>query len=361
MTFPCYNSVVKLRHVLFLPGLTPLLWAQSPNEATLTFVDEPGKNEIGIDLDVSLIGESDAVSTVTGTMEVRVNISPVTETTSEFTILSAEAAASDVNLSARRIFVGNYNLDAEGITFDLSTPEAPGVVDPETGEFDASQFEATTTGGTVGGTATTIATGEVEIPEVALDDPPFTGTVEETGTLIVTPGRVEGRRFYYDLTVRLPVGFGETVPIPDLPINVDVEFTLGGELEATGETYLEFPDYQGWALESGLEPGSEDDADLHGSTPNYFFYALGFEAENAPADLFSFGPGGALLLTDGEIALDDFEIQWSDDLITWTRVPESGMVSGESRYTFRDSFMDPPTVSMTAGKKYLRLVRPAAP
>lgn len=361
MRFPCYKRAVKTRCFLAIPCLATLLCAQNPNEATLTFVTQPGKNEIDIDLDVSLIGSSSDTSTVTGTMQVLVNISPITGLTDELTILSADAATSDVNLSGRRFLVGSYNLDAENITFDINTPEAPGEVDPTTGEFDASQHQVTTTGGTVGGSANTLATGDLTVPDIPLDDPPFTGTVNETGTLTVTPGRVEGRRYYYDLTLRLPVGFSETVSIPDLPITIDVAFALGGELEATGETFLEFPDYQDWAEVSGLAPNSEDNTDIHGSAPNYFFYALGFTAQNAPTDLFSFGSEGAVLQTGSIVALDDLEIQWSDDLITWTRVPANAMVSGESQFGFRDSLANAPTVDMTAGKKYLRLARPTAP
>lgn len=343
---------------LFLFATGSVISAQTANEATLTFVVEDEINELDIDLDVSLIGASNATSKVTGTMKVRVNIDPATATTNELTILSAEAAASDVELSRRNFFTGRYDLDAQDITFTVTTPEEPGVVDPATGEFDASQYEASTTGGTVSGTASSPLSGDIEVPEVSLVDPPFTGSAEGTGTITVTPGRIEGRRLYFDLQVDLPVGFAEQVPVPDAPIEINVDFALSGQLQATGETFLEYPEYPAWAGTSGLTPGSENAGDLVPAIPNYFFYVLGFDGDSAPAELFEFGPDGIVLQAVSDIALDDFEIQWSDDLVEWRQVPASAMQSGQSRYQFGDPLAEAPTLIAPETKKYLRLVRP---
>jgi hypothetical protein len=330
--------------------------AQTANEATLTFVVADEINQIDIDLDVSLIGASNATSVVTGTMEVRVNIDPATATTDELTILSAEAAASDVELSRRNFLTGRYDLTARDITFSVSTPNEPGEVDPVAGTFDASQYEASTTGGTVSGTASNPLLGALDVPEVSLADPPFTGSAEGTGSITITPGRIEGRRLYFDLQVDLPVGFADTAPIPDLP--VEVNFALAGELQATGETFLEFPDYPAWAGAQELLPDSENEGNLDPSVPNYFFYVLGFDDASAPAKLFEFGPDGITLQTGSAIALDEFEIQWSDDLASWTPVPTEAMQSGQSRFQFGDSLAEPPTLARSTTRKYLRLARP---
>jgi hypothetical protein len=67
------------------------------------------------------------------------------------------------------------------------------------------------------------------------------------------------------------------------------------------------------------------------------------------------------LQTSGEIALDDLEIQWSDDLINWERVPGASMIRGSSELTFGDAIADGPTVALSETKRYLRLVRPTQP
>ena len=346
--------------LILLFGLASQLPGQSPNEATLTFVVGEEANEIDIDLDISLIGASSATSVVAGTMDIKVNIAPGTATTDEFTILSADASASDVELSRRRPLIGRYDLKAEDLTFTVQTTEAPGEVDPITGEFDASQHEATTTSGSVSGSASALG-NQIDIPTTSLTDPPFSGSVEGTGTITVTPGRIEGRRLYFDLAVTLPIGLSETVPIPDAPIDVEVDFALGGELQASGETFLEYPDYPSWAANLSLPATSQDEHDLRPAIPNYFFYALGFDGESPPTELFTFGPTEITLKVGSDVALDSFEIEWSDDLENWTRVPAAAITSGSSVFSFGDSFDGGPAISLSGAKKYFRLARSAQP
>lgn len=337
----------------------PLLLAQNSNEVVLQLIEQPGVNEVDIDLDVSGIGASDGTATLTGIINARVNISPVTGKTDELTILSANAQSSDVVLEAGN-FLANYEINATGIAFTLTTIKPPGIVDPDTGEFDASQYQATTTQGMVAGDATTIFTGSQNV-SFNLGEDPFSGQGEGTGTIVVTPGRVEGRRFYYDLDVSLPVGLSDTAVIPDLPIEITTDFAFEGTIRAAGETFVEFPDYVQWANDQALSTESENDFDLQADTPNYFFYALGFDHDSAPANLFELVPGGIQLQTSGEIALDDLEIQWSDDLINWERVPGASMIRGSSELTFGDAIADGPTVALSETKRYLRLVRPTQP
>ncbi len=348
---------MKLPHLFCLAALAPFLGAQTPNEAVLTFVTEPGANKIDIDLDISSFGASSAVSTLTGTMAVRVNIDPGTGTSDELTILSADAGASDVSLSARNSFISRYDFDTTDVRFTLTTPDPPGQVDPESGEFDASQYAVTTTQGAIEGTADTIATAPQEV-SFDFGTTPFTGNGAGTGTLTVSPGRIEGRRLYFDLRVELPISLAETIPVPDAPIEITADFSFQGIAVAAGETYLEFPDYPGWATIQGLSSDSPNASDLQPDAPNYFYFALGFDQESAPSSLFDPVSGGVSLRTASPIALDSLEIQWSDDLETWSRIPQNEMLSGQSLMTFGDSLSNPPIVRMTGTRKYLRLATP---
>lgn len=351
---------MKTSCLLWLAALASTLRAQNPNEAVLTFVNDPVSNKIDIDLDVSSFGASSAISTLSGTMTVRVNIDPGTGTSDELTILSADAGASDVTLSARNSFISRYDFETKNLRFTLTTPDPPGAVDPETGDFDASQYQATTTQGTVEGTADTFATDPQEV-FFDLGTEPFSGSGGGTGNLSVTPGRIEGRRLYYDLTVTLPISIAETIEVPDAPIEITADFSFEGTAVAAGETYLEFPDYADWATGQGLAVESQDESNLWSETPNYFYFVLGFERGSAPSRLFVPVPGGFSLRTASSVALGDLEIQWSDDLVTWTRVPQNEMLAGQSVMTFGDSLSEPPVVSLSASRKYLRLATPQTP
>lgn len=354
----CSFSTVNCPLPLLYFGLGSLLAGQSPNEATLTFVDREDANQIEIKLNVSNFGASEDTTTVSGTMEVRVNLSAATATTDEFTILSAEARGSDLELAARSGLFARYDLTGEDLALTITTPDPPGVVDPATGEFDAAQYEVTTTGGSIRGTADSLLTEPQDV-DFDLSSDPFSGSAEGTGTITVTPGHLEGRRLYFDLHVRLPVEFSDIIPVPDSPLPLDAEFSLVGNLEATGETFLEFPDYSQWAQASRLGAESQNALDLNPSVPNFFYYALGFERPTAPANLFQFSAGRATLKIGEEIALDDLEIQWSDDLATWERVPQSEMIAGSSLLAFGDPLAPPPAIDLAdSNKKYLRLARP---
>lgn len=337
---------------VFLACLTPVLaFGQVSKQLTLTLVEEAGFNKVKIDLDVSGIGASDDTSDLSGTMTVKVNIFPGLTTTDELTVLSADIEGSDVELSAGN-FLASYEFVGEDLGFSAFTTAPPGIVDFANGEFDASQHEVTVNQGTLSGSASTILTG-TEAVDYDFNEDNFTGQGAGTGTVTITPGRIEGQKFYFSIAVELPTNIEQTIEVEGAPVDADVK--IEGTLKATGETFIEIPDYATWAAGTGVEAASGNEFDITPSTPNFILFTLGFDRETAPQQIFDFSSAGATLKVNEILAAGAIEIQWSDDLTTWDRVPESAMQSGSSLISFGDSLSEAITVSNVAAKRYLRI------
>ena len=342
---------------IFLAVSLPVIaHGQTANRAMLTLVEEEGFNEVEVALDVELIGASDDTSELTGTIEVQLNISPTLGTTDEMTILSAEIAGSDVELERGGTFA-NYALLSSGFGFNAATLEAPGVIDPATGEFDAAQHEITVNRGTFSGTAFSFLTGTQDL-DIDFEAENFSGTGIGTGTVELDFLRFEGRKMYFEVTLEIPVELDEPIIVEGNPVEADTMIT--GTMKARGETYVELEDYASWAGSRGLAEASENDFDLSPTTPNALLFALGLERSEVPSQVLNFTENGVTLTTGRGMALDDLEIQWSSDLTTWERVPQSAMASGASMITAGDSLAEPITVRRDAGGKFFRLARVTA-
>ena len=334
-----------------------LLSAQNPNRATLSLVQERGFNEFDMDLDVQLIGGSDDTSRLTGSIQVEVNIIPGISSTDQLTILDANVRGTDVDLSSGN-FLANYSFTSKGLGFSLRSVSEPGIVDPETGEFYASQYEVTADRGVLDGSAYTLLTGGQEI-DFNFADQPFSGIGGGFGKITVTPSRTVGSRVYFNLAVELPLSLEQAIDTEESPVAADVK--IDGIMKAVGETFIEVADYARWAAQQGFPSQSEDEFQLWPSASNYHYFALGFSRATAPDQLFDFSQAGATLKTAAEFAFGSLEIQWSEDLKTWSRVPAEAMASGRSAITTLDSLTDPPIVKMDRAKRYLRIIRVAAP
>ncbi|MFT6864566.1 MAG: hypothetical protein ACJAVK_003134 [Akkermansiaceae bacterium] len=348
---------MKLPVLLLLASCPVFLPGQSVNQATLTLVEEAGFNEVEIELDISNFGDSDDTSVLSGTLEVQVNISPIVATTDQLTILSADVSGSDIELKSRT-FISSYEFTGTNLGFTATTIIPPGIVDPATGGFEANQHAVSTTRGLLRGEADTLITEPIDV-DFDFSNEPFSGPGVGMGTITVTTGRIEGRRRYFDLTVELPISLDQTIDQEGLPVSADV--TIAGTIKATGETFVDLPDYQTWASDLGLAADSENEADLQPDTPNYLLFALGFDQATAPREIFDFGPEGATLKVGGSLGLGGLEIEWSDDLVNWVRVPQSSMANGRSQINLGDSLSVSPTVKMETTKKYLRVIKSVAP
>ena len=339
--------------IVFLSSLPVTSFGQVANQAVLTLVDETGLNEVDIDLTVSGFGSSNDTSDLSGTIEVQLNLSPATGNTDEMTILSADVTGTDVTLDSGN-FLASYSFESKDLGFTAFTPVAPGIVDPSNGEFDSSQHELTVNRGILEGEARSILTGSLDIPDFNFAEVNFDGSGDGIGSVSITPGRIEGRKLYFNVTLVYPTLIDQPIESEDLPVDASVK--IEGTLKATGETFIEFPDYPDWASDAGVGAASQNEFSLSPSTPNIILFSLGFDETNSPEQLFDFTSAGATLKIGQDIALGGVEIQWSEDLITWSRVPQVSMVSGSSLISFGDPLTEAPTINMDITRKYLRVV-----
>ena len=356
---------MKILLIILLGSLPMPIFSQTMNQVTLTLADENGANEVDIEISVSLNNinlESEDSADLTGTIDVQLNINPGTGKTDELTILSANVEGGDINLSAEeRVLpflppVAEYDFSGTGLGFTAETTTPPGAVDPETGEFDASDHSVTVNRGMLNGSANTALTEETAVM-YDFGTAPFSGAGSGTGTVTVTPGRKEGIKQYYDIVVELPISIVQEIELEDIDIEgLGVAGDIQGTIKAVGETFLEIPDYEFWARESGIASDSQSEFDLNPSIPNYFFFALGHDDSSLPSQLFTVSPDGVTLETSGEFALGDVDLEWSEDLENWVPVPQASMSSGSSSISFGDSFDTATTVNPEGAKKYFRVV-----
>jgi len=200
----CYTKRVRLI-IASICGLLPLATlAQEANVSILTLVaDDPGFNEIGIDLAVA-IGDSSASSTLTGTLEVEFNIDTVNHQTNELTIFGGDLAGTDVTLEGGTLFA-NYSVTSSDLRAFAETLLPPGTVNPENGEFDASQHGVVVDQGTLEGEVKTLLDPENPIPiRYDYGDSPFEGRGSGTGTITLTPTTRTETVQHYDVTLIVP-------------------------------------------------------------------------------------------------------------------------------------------------------------
>jgi len=342
---------VLLVALTILPTLP--LFSQSENRATLTLVKEAGYNEMEIDLDIDLLGASNDTSFLSGTIEVTLNIHPENHQTDELTLDAAEVSASDFRLNKPGFFT-NYNFEAKGLKMAADTVNPPGVVDPATGDFDASQYRLSITEGVLSGSAYTLATGSIEIdPPVDFSSLPIEGVGTGSGTVVVTPTTRTGNRQNYNVVLVIPVTLSQTLEnIQDTGFSATTD--LAGTIKAVGTTYVDLLDYPSWAEVQGLAENTQNESGLNPEISNYLLFSLGFDRDNTPNQLWERRTTGfSLKVGPGRIG-NDLIIQWSADGLNWERVPQEAMISGSSLI---EKYSTPPQTLVGFGNTQRRFYR----
>jgi len=304
---------------LFLAS--PLL-AQEANEILFTLVSEEGFNEMEVTAAVPLLGGSEDTSTLTGTLNAILNIDEFTNQTDTLTFVQADLEGTDVTLANTNIF-GSYSVSAEGLEADVVTPNPPGIVTPASGEFAANQHNFIVNEGTISGSANDNA-----IEDFDFSSAPFEGMATGTGTIVIIATTKTVDRQYYDVSFTNPVFITDSIETGVLNITADV--TMDATLKASGTTFIERSAYAAWAG-TNLDPSDKpDDNSLDPSIPNGLIYALGFDANNAPQDIFSPNGAGFQLQLAGTGTREELLIEWSTDLVSWEAVPMEKMLQGNS-------------------------------
>ena len=340
---------------LFLITFPLTVLGQEENLATVTLV-EPSENVNSGDFiaTVPLLGQATDQYSFAGTLELQLNIDIATGTTDELTVLSADLAITDLNLSNSAPF-GSFIIETQDVHANVFTITPPGSVNPETGIFAANQHALTFDQGTLESSVTPILSSPI-IFNQNFETQPLAGIGQDTGTITVTPGRLEGSRQYYDLVLELPFDL-------DVEVNIagsDITLEASSIYIATGETFLEI-DFEAWSALAGAAEAEADTTTITPSAPNFVVFALGYGPQETPDQIFELTPESSTLNFGTNEARANITIERSADLNTWERVPDSKMISGSSTILTGASLETAHEIARDDDYPFLRICANSAP
>ncbi|MFP6885884.1 MAG: hypothetical protein VCA40_15740 [Roseibacillus sp.] len=252
----------------------------TPVTAQLAAVNEPDFNQITLEFEPPVLPNGEGTSTLSGAIEVLLEIDPATDQVSEMTIVDGEIEGSPVEISESS-FLGSYDLESSTLGASLATLDPPGLVDPNSGEFDSSQHSFTVTSGTLGGNISAPLLGLDEDLTFDFAELPVGGTGFGTGTVTLTPTGATPTSKSYEVVVLLPIAVEQTVEAEgfEIPIRANGTAKLVGP--ATIEIEPEDP-FVAWTEQNGIAGATQlEDANGDG-VPNGLQWALGLDASDSP-------------------------------------------------------------------------------
>lgn len=249
--------------------------------ATLNVVEEDGFNQIELDLNPPLLAASSDSTTLSGTVQVKLEIDPENDQVSEITVIDADLEGTAIELSAGNAGA-NYSFESEGLGATLHTPNPPGIVDPATGEFDASEHELTVNQGQMSGQIFILFVAN-ETVDFDFASMPFGGAGAGTGTVELTPKSSTATTKTYDVAVVINIEIADNVAAGGFEIPIGA----AGMMKAAGTVTvpLEPADpYTVWADVNGIADAPFEGDENGDGTPNGLQWALGLNADDSPKD-----------------------------------------------------------------------------
>ena len=258
-----------------------------PLVANLDVVEEDGFNEVDLSFEPPLFsGAGEDTTVLSGQVELLLEVDPVTDQVSEMTITDGTISGTPLSISKSQFLVGNYALESTVIGADLATPEAPGQVDPATGEYDAAQHSFTVSSGTLSGSINIVLLGANEQLTFDFGQTPVGGAGSGTGTVTLTVQEVTETSKTYNAVVLLPISVEENFAVPDSPIgDLAIPISATGTAKLAGTVVLDItpPDpFVSWTEDNGLAGATRLEDSNGDSVPNGLQWALGLDATTNP-------------------------------------------------------------------------------
>lgn len=276
----------------------------TPALAQLTTVNENNFNQITLEFEPPVLPNGEDTTTLSGTIEVLLEIDPATDQVSEMTIVDGEIEGSPVEISESAFLIGSYDLESSILGASLVTLDPPGLVDPDSGEFDSSQHSFTVTSGTLGGNISAPLLGLDENLSFDFAELPVGGTGLGAGSVTLTPTGATPASKSYEVIVLLPIAVDQTFEAEgfEIPIRVNGTAKLVGP--ATIEIESEDP-FVAWTEQNGIAGATQlEDANGDG-VPNGLQWALGLDASDSPFPHLLRPDGTTAATVDFTLALPD--------------------------------------------------------
>lgn len=316
-----------------LPIALPCLFAATycayaaPGTSTLTLVNEAGFNTLDINLTINApIASSSDTTDLSGTIQVALEIDPDTDQVSEMTIINGTVTGTPISLSGGGA-AGSYSFSSNTLGGILSTPNPPGIVDPPTGDFDASQHAFEINQGVLSGTFTPFVGNPTNL-SFDFGSSSVTGAGSGTGNVALTPTGSTPTSKTYDVVVTLPLSVTDTFDVITGLVTATVNVT--GITKAAGTVTIDVtPEnpYIAWTIANGIE-GAAFDGDENGDgVDNGFLWALGLGATDSPFPhlLMPSGPKTFTMTLPAGGSAADILIQTGSDLTGWSDLDGAAM------------------------------------
>lgn len=259
-----------------------------PTTVLLESVMEPGFNEIELAFDPPFFSEKTATTALTSNVEVRLEVDPATGAVSEMTILNGSVVGDPITLQDSSFLVGSYELNSTALGATLETPDPPGLVNPATGDFEASQHTFAVNSGSLSGDVSIPLGGIDEEVDFDFADMPIAGAAMGQGNISLVPTGATATQQCYQVTVLLPIEISEEFELEGPTGSLPIPISASGTAKLVGEAKVDLvtPDpFSEWAASNGLA-GVDFAEDFNGDgVPNGLQWALGLDAFAPP---FSF-------------------------------------------------------------------------
>ncbi|HUF61696.1 MAG TPA: hypothetical protein VMN36_06445 [Verrucomicrobiales bacterium] len=239
-------------------------------------------NRFEITLDAGLASDSDTVD-LSGNISGTLTLDPDTGQASAFTLSGGALRIAPIHVTLTLFGFTLADVVSSEVVAVPSTPLAPGLVDPATGEFDAAQYEVLLISGIL------TSTGQIE-GEIDIAEEDVSGTGLGTGTIALTETGRDAASVTYEVEVTLPIDFEDEIDDDELSFGATV--SVQGTIFAAGPVTVsldgggEVPSFDEWLAEQGLT-GAEFDEDSTGDgIDNGVRYALGIPVGQVPGGGF---------------------------------------------------------------------------
>ncbi len=260
------------------PILTVWLLAISPlaaaiSNTTLTLVNETNYNKVTVTIDPGSGLADTKTTTMTGTVQARLDIDAQAATTSELTLSNGRANGTNMTFAKSLPFgLAGYTITVANVSAAVYTIAPPGVVTAATGQFAAEQHKFDIDQGTVTGSTSGLI-GANAINESFTPGNPASGTGSGTGTVTLVPAGDSGGVRTFNVTVIMPIAIADSFVTGSTTVNI----TASGTLKATGSVQvpLTVPGYSSWSQQISNSALRSFDSDSDGDgVPNGVEYVL---------------------------------------------------------------------------------------